>query len=249
MSTPATQPADSADTSGLSQGARLLNTFFDPPKTFRDIRRDASWWLPWLLMALVFVGFAYAIQQRVGFERLAKQAMEQPARAAQFEQLSADAQQKQLATIAASMKWGFYLNPVLVLFTSALLALIFMAVFNFGFEAEIAYNESLAVVIYSFLPALISTSIVIVALYGGNPDGFNLQNPTATNPAALMDMQNTSPFLYHLAASLDLFSIWIILLLGIGYSALSKVSRKVAWLVIFAMYFGFELLKAALSVL
>ena len=38
---------------GLSQVERVVDTFVAPTKTFKDILRDSSWWLPYLLGALV----------------------------------------------------------------------------------------------------------------------------------------------------------------------------------------------------
>ena len=53
----------------LSQVERVVDTFTAPSKTFTDILRDASWWLPWLLSVLVTLGFGLAIQQKVGWDK------------------------------------------------------------------------------------------------------------------------------------------------------------------------------------
>jgi hypothetical protein len=62
-------------------------------------------------------------------------------------------------------------------------------------------------------------------------------------------MQNTSPFLYHLAASLDIFKLWVAILMGVGYASISKVSRKTACGVILGIYFVIQLAGAGLSAL
>jgi hypothetical protein len=36
----------------LSEGRRLIDTFFAPRKTFTDLRRNASWWAPYLIIAV-----------------------------------------------------------------------------------------------------------------------------------------------------------------------------------------------------
>ena len=41
---------------GLSQMERVVDTFVAPKKTFTDILRSTSWWLPFLLMVLVTLG-------------------------------------------------------------------------------------------------------------------------------------------------------------------------------------------------
>ena len=41
----------------VSQGQRIINTFVAPSKTFADLKRSASWWLPFLLMSLASLLF------------------------------------------------------------------------------------------------------------------------------------------------------------------------------------------------
>lgn len=48
-------PAPVAEAAPLSEPARVLNTFFAPSKTFTDLRRSASWWLPFLITAVVSI--------------------------------------------------------------------------------------------------------------------------------------------------------------------------------------------------
>ena len=43
---------------GLSQIERVVDTFVAPKKTFTDILRSTSWWLPFLLLVLVTWGQA-----------------------------------------------------------------------------------------------------------------------------------------------------------------------------------------------
>ena len=60
--TPESQP--------LSEGARIINTFIDPKKTFADIRRKASWWAPWLLIAVFSYLFVGVAAQKIGFDQI-----------------------------------------------------------------------------------------------------------------------------------------------------------------------------------
>ena len=53
----------------LSQWERVLDTFIAPSKTFTDILRDSSWWLPWLLGVLVTLSFGVAVQQKIGWDK------------------------------------------------------------------------------------------------------------------------------------------------------------------------------------
>ena len=58
-----------------------------------------------------------------------------------------------------------------------------------------------------------------------NPDDFNLMNPLAFNAAAFMDPLTGSKFWYTLGTMFDLFTIWTIILTGIGLSAAAGKKR------------------------
>ena len=60
----------------LSEGARIVNTFIAPSKTFTDLRRNASWWGPFLLMLLVSLVFVYTAGQKIGFRKIMENQMQ-----------------------------------------------------------------------------------------------------------------------------------------------------------------------------
>ena len=64
---PPAVPAPVPPTPPLSQGARIVDTFIAPTKTFTDIRRSASWWAPWILIGITAVVFGFAMGKQVGF--------------------------------------------------------------------------------------------------------------------------------------------------------------------------------------
>src|SRR5689334_18289507 len=62
------EPAAPSAQPGLSQMARIINTFVAPRKTFADIRRSASWWAPWLIFSLFLTAFTFTVGKKVGYE-------------------------------------------------------------------------------------------------------------------------------------------------------------------------------------
>jgi hypothetical protein len=56
---------------GLSQLQRVTNTFTAPSKTFEDIKRgNHSWWLPFVITALVAYIFFAAIAFKIGVQQV-----------------------------------------------------------------------------------------------------------------------------------------------------------------------------------
>src|SRR5947199_9112343 len=81
----------------LSEGARIVDTFIAPSKTFTDLRRSASWWAPFLLMIVVSSVFVYTAGQKIGFRKIMENQMEaQPKAQARLEKLQADQREAQL---------------------------------------------------------------------------------------------------------------------------------------------------------
>src|SRR6267143_2945573 len=84
-------PQLSQEPAPLSEGQRLINTFFAPSKTFTDLRRNASWWVPFLIMAIVSLLFVYVVDQKVGFRKVVEnQIQSQHKQADRMERMSAD---------------------------------------------------------------------------------------------------------------------------------------------------------------
>src|SRR3977135_2492025 len=88
---PASQPAS------LSEGARIINPFIAPSKTFTDLRRSAAWWAPFLLMVIASVGVVYVAGQKVGFRKAMENQMQsQPKAQARLENVPPDQREQQL---------------------------------------------------------------------------------------------------------------------------------------------------------
>ena len=48
---------------GLSEPQRLINVFIAPRKTFEDLKRNPSWWVPWVIAAVFGIISAFLIGQ------------------------------------------------------------------------------------------------------------------------------------------------------------------------------------------
>ena len=61
----------------MSQVERVVDTFVAPKKTFKDILRSTSWWLPFLLLVLVTLGTTVVVEKQVGWGRVAENQLHQ----------------------------------------------------------------------------------------------------------------------------------------------------------------------------
>ena len=54
-----------AEVQPLSQVERVVDTFIAPTKTFTDILRSTSWWLPFVIGTVVAYALTFGIGQKV----------------------------------------------------------------------------------------------------------------------------------------------------------------------------------------
>jgi Yip1-like protein len=233
----------------LSETQRILNTFIAPSKTFSDLRRNPRWWVPWIVLAIASVAFMVVIDQKVGFDQIAHTMTANSSRAAQMEQLPPDQRAQRYESMAKFTRIFAYASPLTGLLIYLIIAAVLMGTFRFGAGADIGYKTSLAIVMYGSLPFVISALLGILSLSAGaNPESFNLNNPVASNPAYFMDMAGNK-FFYTLASALDVFTIWSIVLMAIGFARNSKLRAGTCFTVIASWYLLWKLLTAGLALL
>lgn len=249
--TPPVAPAPAPVTPPLSEGARIVNTFIAPSKTFTDLRRSAAWWGPWILIAIFSVAFIFTMGKQVGFEQISKNQIERSTRQAeQFDRLPPDQQATRLQASAKFFTVFAYLSPFVILFFTLISTTALWATFKVGAAADTTFGQAYAISMYAGLPGIIGAILGIVSLFAGvNPEGFDVNNPVATNLAYFLDPDTTNKFVRGMASSLDVLIIWSIILIGIGYASTSKVKRSTAIMIVAGWYVFYKLVTSALATL
>jgi hypothetical protein len=228
----------SLETPPLSEGQRLLDTFIAPSKAFTDLRRNASWWAPFLIMTIISMFFVSVADKKVGFRKIAEnQLRTQPKQADQLEQMTPAQREKnmqQRTSVTKGISYGFF---VMTLIWYVLVAAVLLATLKFGLSANVKFKTLFALVLYSSLPGILKAILGIVSILAGVAgDAFTFQNPIASNPGYFMDPA-ANPVLYSFLSSFDIFTIWTLSLAAIGITCISKVKRGAAFGVVFGWFF------------
>src|SRR5215472_1717847 len=232
----------------LSEGARILNTFIAPSKTFTDLRRSAAWWAPWILISIVSLIFVYSVQKQITFEQITRNNISHSSRADQFDKLPADQQARQVQFSNKILAVLMYGSPLMILFVSLISSVVLWATFKVGMAAETTFGQAYAIGIYAGLPGIVGAILGIISFFAGvNPEGFDINNPVGTNLAYYLDFETTSKFVRGLASSVDIINIWTIILIGIGYACTSKVKRSTAITVVAVWYLVWKVAMAGLA--
>jgi heme/copper-type cytochrome/quinol oxidase subunit 2 len=241
-STPAPEPAP------LSEGARIVNTFIAPSKTFTDLRRNASWWAPFIIISVAALAFFVVIGQKITFRKVAEnQIQASPKAAERMDKLPADQRDQAMERQAKGIQYFTYGYPVVILIFDLIIAALLFATYVFGAGVDVEFKTAFAIVVYAGLPGVLKLLLGIISILGGaSPDSFSLQNPVATNPGYFMNPVD-SPVLFKLASALDIFLIWTLVLTAIGFTCVSKVKKGTSYAIVFGWWIVVTLAGAGIA--
>jgi hypothetical protein len=226
----------------MSEAARLAGVFFSPGEAFKDIARKPRWWIPVILSAILSTVFLTAFTQRVGWESVIRPAIE---RLPNAQTMTAQQREQLITTYAGFYKYVGYASAAIALLYVFIVAVLLMFLFDTIMSAGVGLKRMMAIVAYGFLPLAIQTILSMLVLFLKDPDEFNLQNPLMFNVGAYLTPDSPAA-LRALGSSLDLFSLWIIILLAIGVSsAARKISFGKAFATIILPWMLFVGLKTA----
>lgn len=232
----------------LSQGERFIDAFIAPGKTFTDIRRNASWWLPFIVVSILSILFAYTVLHKVGLSGLVDSIIHTNASLADR---IANSPPDQAARIRSSIEMQFrfmYIAPIFLLVVGLIVSGIFLATANFAFGGRTNYKQMLAVWFYGTLPMIFISILTIITLYAGmQSDSFNIKNTVGTNVGYFLQGGSSPHWLITLLSSVDIFAIWAAVLLTMGISIVSGIKRSSAAIIVFGWWALYVLVQTGIA--
>jgi hypothetical protein len=234
------EPAETGPDSPLG---RVVGVFVAPARTFASIARKPGFVVPLLLATVLSVVATAVLLPRMDFEAAFREQM-----AARDETVS----EERLEKIVNAQKrfsglvyvWGALAPTVLSLLLAGIFWLSFKA---FGWDHT--FKQSLGVTAHAYLPNCLAALLLI--FFTLRLDRFNpadLGDLVRSSPSFLVDRRE-NPVLHSLLQSFDVFSIWSLVLLVIGYSIAAKVSRAKAASIVVSLWALYVLGKAGFTAL
>jgi ABC-type multidrug transport system fused ATPase/permease subunit len=240
---PSTTPPPAPAQPPLSEGARIVDTFIAPSKTFTDLGAHAKWWswlVPWLILSATAILFAYAVGEKVTFARAADNVLQaQPKLYDRIQAMKPEDRDKTIQSAEKRTRTGAYGFPATDIILWLIVSAALYATFMFVANAKVSFKLVLAIVAYGGLPGAIRFLLATATLFAGiSPDAFNINNPVATNLGALFNAAD-NPVLYAAGSFIDIFAIWSLVLTAIGFTCVSKAKIGTALTIVFAWYLVF----------
>lgn len=219
--------------------ARVAGVFGSPGPTFESIARRPSWLLPIVISTVLSIAATAAIVPRMDFDTAVREAFAKRGISAPEERIE--------RTVEVQKKFAGFFAYVWALFAGALVALVLATVFWISFKAfgwDLAFRQSFGVTAHALLPYIGATMLLILFV-----TRLDLVNPadlgdlTHANLGFLVD-RHANPVLNSIARSIDVFTLWVLALLVIGFAAAAKVPRRKAAILIVSLWGIYALGKA-----
>jgi hypothetical protein len=164
-----------------------------------------------------------------------------------FEQLSED---KKDEAVAGQVKFwagfSYAVGAVAIPISILIFAGIYLVAFNLMSGAGVRYGQSFAITTHAFLPAAITSVLAMIILPLKTYGDVDPENIVATSLKAYLPETAPKPLLA-LGGSLELFWIWCLVLVAIGFAAANprKVKPGAAFGIVFGLWAIWVLAKVA----
>ncbi len=206
--------------------------------------------MPYVLIALVSLGFAVTVGNRVSWDTVSRNAIaNSPKQQARMDQVPAAQQAQQMVLVTRITRISTYIGLVLgpVLF-ALVIAAILLATLNFVQGGHARFGPLFALYLYASLPQVLKLLLAsLLLIVGVGTDTFQISNPVGSNPAFYLQGSGMPHWALSMLTWVDVFLIWQLVLLVIGCSILAKVSRGKAAAVVVGWVLLIILMGAALA--
>ncbi len=243
----ATEPMPSATpvaepVAKISPLGRIFGVLFSPKPTFEDIARKPNWILPVVISTIISLVIVTVMNQRVDWRDYISQQIEKNPQAAQ---MTPEQKARQLDISTKITTYVVYGVGVLgsVLFT-VIVGGIMMLAYNLLSGAGASYSQSIAIAAHSLMVGIISAPIFLLVLLLRPKGTIDPENPVATNLAAFLP-EDSAKWLLALCKSIDIFTIWTLILIAIGFAAVNPRKLKGAkpYVIVFSIWGALVVVK------
>ncbi len=229
VTSPETNPP-AAEGQRLNFVQRLVGIYISPQETFEDIVRKGSWLPMYLILAILTCTMIYLVPVRLGpdlYKEKVRETIEGSFMAGRMtpEQLNQAVEQ---SLSPGRRYFGLAITPVIQLAVFVIVAAACLLIFVL-LGAQINFKKSMAVTMWGMVPpGIVSILLSILVMFAKDPSTLDADpSNILTSNLGMLASRKEQPILHSLLGSFDVFSLWTIILLSIGFSVASggKLSK------------------------
>jgi hypothetical protein len=228
----------------------LIDVIVSPREAFEAIVRKPGFWLAFAFYLALVAAFTAVWVLKVDPAEFGKAQMVE---SGQWDKMApearAGAMSMQTRTVFAVFSGVAILVGTPLFFLAIAGGLLF--IYRFFYAGEVTFRQSLAIVAHAFAAlALVTTPLLFLVFFLKGDWNLNPQTAVQANLTLLLDHDSASRALWTFATSIDLFGLWMIWLLAVGFGVATKkgtssavwgvavpwaiiVLGKVAWALVF----------------
>jgi hypothetical protein len=231
-----------AEAGGFFQN--LVDLYFAPREAFARIVRRPGFLLPLVCHTALAFGFSSIWMNKVDAKEFVKAQLEEAGR---WDQIPADRREGILEGAAGRMQVFGWVGPLL--FTPIMVVVVagvLLGIFRFFYASELSFRQSMALVAWPFFAVALVTTPLLLLVFNLKGDwNLNPQDVLQANLGLLLDKSSAAKPLWALFTSVDLFSLWLVFLLAVGFGVASRKTTgsalwgvAIPWLAIVAIKVG-----------
>lgn len=224
---------------------RLLSVLLAPGKTFRSIAARPTWIEPMVVLVLLTGVMTMLVMQRADMEEMIRARIEQSGR-----EVPAEAVEQQVEMMER-FGWVFGLlgavvTPVMYLAGAAVLLAIFKLL-----GSDLGFPQSLSTFLYGMAPWIVASLLALpVLLSRDSLTVEEMQSGTVLmSNLSFLAPEDAGAGLRAALSAIDVFSLWTLVLLAIGYRIVARVSTGTAAGVLVGLWLVWVLGKVGLAAL
>ncbi len=221
------------DTESKSFWERLIGVFVSPAEAMADVACRPDFWPPLILAVVLAIALSEVMLAKIGAERIIRSSIEQSSRA---QSMTPEQIQQAVEQGAKFAHIGTIVAPAGVALSLLMIAGVGLLIANSIFGAQLNFKVAFSVTCYANLIGLLGAVLGLVMIFSADSDTFNYRNFIPSNVGFFLDPRQTSKPLYSLATSVDLFTLWTMAVLAIGFS--EATAHKVKVTSMFLALFG-----------
>lgn len=110
------------------------------------------------------------------------------------------------------------------------------------------FGTAYSITVHAFLTGLVSTPLFVLILYLKPYGTIDLENPMATNLAVALP-SDSAKWLVTLCKQFDIFAIWILILLAIGFAAVNpkRLEGGKSFTIAFGVFATYVLVRTGIA--
>jgi hypothetical protein len=234
----------------MSELATIGNIFFEPGRTFEDLRRKPRFLMATVIIALLVTAYQFALYYKVGEKGVREFVVEQLDKSGRVDSMDAEQKSKMVDIQMTVAKVTRYAMPIFVAIALLIGGLLYWAAAK-AFGGDGGFLHGWSVWVYSSLPptvvAMVANFLVLALKPVNEIDIATSQRGVLhANPSFFIDGK-ASPVLATLLSTFDLFAIWGWVLAAIGLRITNRLSSGSAWAIVIMFTLIFLAIRVVLA--